>query len=121
MPPALDDLHAAGAWVVVGANLVAGSWALAAHRWPRWRTKWLWWFTAAAQATILVQVVLGVALGSAEDLEPPDELHELYGFGALAGVAIVYSYRGQLDPSRHHLLYGGAGLFLMGMALRATL
>lgn len=117
----LADVHAVGAWVVVAANLGAGLWALAAHRWPGWRSRWLWWFTAAAQATILVQVVLGVVLSSAQDLEPPDELHELYGFGALAAVAIVYSYRGQLHPSHHHLLYGGAGLFLMGMALRATL
>ena len=52
-----------------------------------------------------------------EDREPP-ELHALYGFAALAAVGIIYSYRHQL-AGRVHLLYGGGGLFLMGMSIRA--
>ncbi len=41
-----------------------------------------------------------------------------YGFIAAASVGIIYSYRQQLEPHRH-LLYGGGGLFLMGLGIRA--
>ena len=43
-----------------------------------------------------------------------------YGFVAIISVAILYSYRTQL---RHklYLLYGGGGLFLMGLGIRAML
>jgi hypothetical protein len=35
-------------------------------------------------------------------------------------VAIIYSYRHQLEKYRY-LLYGGGGLFLMGLGIRAML
>ena len=41
-----------------------------------------------------------------------------YGFIALVGVGLLYSYRHQLAEYRY-LLYGGGGLFLMGLAIRA--
>ncbi len=39
---------------------------------------------------------------------------------ALVVVGIVYSYRQSMRPQRH-LLYGFAGLFLMGLSIRAML
>ena len=102
--------------VVVG-NGLAGAWALGAHLLPALRRRALWWFTAAAQVAIFVQVVLGVWLVAGEDLEAP-EFHEFYGFVALISVGLIHAYRSQLRE-RLHLLYGLGGLFLMGLGIRA--
>jgi len=110
-------LHEANAWFVVVANAIAGAWALAAHRWERARHRALWIWTAVAEGAIAVQVVLGVALQAGGDTHL-DDFHAFYGFVAFATVGIIYSYRNQLRPHRY-LLYGGGGLFLMGLALRS--
>jgi hypothetical protein len=113
----LHDVHVAGAWVVVVGNAIAGVWALGAHRWAALRHRALWWFTAAAEVAIAVEVVLGVLLVAREDRETP-QFHAFYGFVALASVGIIYSYRNQL-AGRRYLLYGLGGLFLMGLGIRA--
>jgi hypothetical protein len=113
----LRDTHAWFAWVVVGTNAAAGLWALGAHHDERLRSRWLWRFTAMAQATIFIEVALGVAMIAGQGREV-DQFHAFYGFIALAAVGILYSYRQQLAPHRH-LLYGFGGLFLMGLALRS--
>tara|TARA_R100000306_G_C4350683_1_gene129977 strand:- start:202 stop:567 length:366 start_codon:yes stop_codon:yes gene_type:complete len=111
------DLHATFAWFVVVGNGLAGAWALAAHWWEPARVRALWIATAVVQVSIFVQVALGVvALGDIEG--DPDQFHLFYGFVALATVGIIYSYRSQL-AERRYLLYGGGGLFLMGLALRS--
>jgi hypothetical protein len=115
----LLDVHAAVAWVVVVSNALAGVWALAAHWLPAVRHRTLWWFTLAAQLTIVAQVILGVLLVTTEDREAP-QFHMFYGFVALASVGIIYSYRQQLAAHKY-LLYGLGGLFLMGLAIRAML
>jgi hypothetical protein len=114
----LLDVHRTWGWVLVGTNAAAGCWALAAHWLERLRGKALWIFTAVAQATILVQVVLGVIL--AQDLEAP-EFHEFYGFVAIIAAALIYSYRTYTPAVKQYqyLLYGLGGLFLMGLGLRA--
>lgn len=101
----------------MATNGVAGAWALAAHRYEQARRRELWWFTAVAQVSIFVQVISGVVLaqgGSTDHLK----MHMFYGFVAAFSVAIVYSYRAQLEDNRY-LLYGLGGLFLMGLCLRA--
>jgi hypothetical protein len=113
----LLDLHNVMAWVMVGTNALAGCWALAAHWFETLRGKALWWFTGLAQATIVIQVLLGVTLSSAKDLEAP-EFHEFYGFVALIAAALIFSYRPQVKAYTY-LLYGLGGLFLMGLGLRA--
>ena len=115
----LLDVHAAVAWVVVVSNALAGLWALAAHWLPAARHRTLWWFTLAAELTIVAQVILGVLLVTTEDREAP-QFHMFYGFVALASVGIIYSYRQQLAAHKY-LLYGLGGLFLMGLAIRAML
>lgn len=115
--PLVADLHDWWSWVVVASNAVAGLWALAAHRVERLRVPALWWFTAGAQLSIFVQVVLGVILLQGRPTEPYG-IHMFYGFVSAFVVAIVYSYRAQLRDQRY-LLYGFGGLFLVGMALRA--
>src|SRR5690606_27265515 len=99
------DLHQVVAWVVVVANGLAGLWALLANWVPAARVSALWWFTGAAQATVFVQVAIGAYLVAGENIEAP-EFHMFYGFIALVAVAIVYSYRRQLEHQLY-LLYGG--------------
>jgi hypothetical protein len=114
---ALRNVHVAWAWVVVGTNAVAGLWALAAHRWERFRRRELWWVTGVAHVAVFVQVILGVWLVQGRDTAPV-KFHMFYGFVAAFSVAIIYSYRSQLRPHLH-LLYGAGSLFVMGLALRA--
>jgi len=115
----LVDLHKSWAWVVIFGNALAGIWALGAHKLPQLRSRALWWFTAAVQAAIFVQVAMGVALVNHNKLEFP-QFHAFYGFVAIIVVAIIYSYRAQLKK-KVYLLYGFGGLFLMGLSIRAML
>ena len=115
----LVDLHKSWAWVVIFGNALAGIWALGAHKLPQLRSRALWWFTAAVQVAIFVQVAMGVALVNHNKLEFP-QFHAFYGFVAIITVAIIYSYRAQLKK-KVYLLYGFGGLFLMGLSIRAML
>jgi hypothetical protein len=116
---ALLDLHKNWAWFVIVGNGLAGAWALGAHWYTPLRSRALWWFTALAELTIFVQVILGVTLVNREKLELP-KFHAFYGFVAIMAVAIIYSYRHQMRH-RLYLLYGLGGLFLMGLGIRAML
>ncbi len=115
----LRDLHASWAWFVVIGNGLAGLWALAAHRSTNLRSRALWWFTGLVEVAIFVQVALGVALVNKYKYTFP-QFHAFYGFVAIIAVAIIYSYRPQLK-GKVYLLYGGGGLFLMGLGIRAML
>lgn len=115
----LLEFHTSWAWIVIIGNGLAGVWALSAHKITQLRTRALWWFTGLAQLTVFVQVALGVILVNKQKLEFP-AFHAFYGFVAIIAVAIIYSYRFQLK-SRLYLLYGGGGLFLMGLGIRAML
>ena len=117
---AIGDVHLWFSWVVIVANALAGLWSLAAHWMESARGRALWVFITVAQLAIFAQVILGVILQNSEDLEPK-QFHNFYGFVSLAAVGIIYSYRGQVAAEYKYLLYGGGGLFLMGMAIRATL
>ena len=104
--------------VIVG-NGLAGLWALAASRIVSLRTRALWWFTVIAQASVLVQVLLGVALVSGQKMAAP-KFHMFYGFVAFFAVGALYSYRQEMRH-RLYLLYGFGGLFIMGLGIRALL
>jgi len=114
---AVGEFHGQFAWVVIISNGAAGVWAMAANWLESLRSRSLWIFTAAAEATILVQVILGVVAMTGDDLEV-EQFHMFYGFIALVSVGLIYSYRHQLAEWRY-LLYGGGGLFLMGLGIRA--
>ena len=115
---ALRDLHVAWAWITIVSNGLAGVWALGAHKYPQLRTRALWWFTAFAEVAMFVQVGLGVGLVSGEGIDPP-QFHMFYGFVAIIVVGLAYSYRQQLQ--KVYLWYGGFGLFIMGLGIRAVL
>ena len=105
--------------MVIVANGLAGLWALAAHWVAPLRVRALWWFVVVAELTIFVQVALGVYMVASGQNEAP-QFHMFYGFVAIITVAILYAYRNQLR-ARQYLLYGGGGLFLMGLGIRAVL
>ena len=104
--------------VIIG-NGIAGVWSLGAHRVPGLRTRALWWFTVFVEVAVFVQVGLGVGMVAGQHVKAP-QFHMFYGFVAIIAVGIIYSYRPQL---RHwiYLLYGGGGLFIMGLGIRALL
>ena len=113
----LYDVYRTGLWVQVGVNAAAGAWALAAHRWPAVRNRALWVVTVVAQLVVTANVVMASVLLARYDWKFP-ELHMLYEFSGLVAIGIVYSYAQQMKP-RRFLIYGGGGLFLMGLALRS--
>ena len=118
-PETLNNLHTNWAWVVIIANGLAGIWALTAHKLVALRTRALWWYIGVAEATMFVQVILGVIMVNRDKAVFP-AFHAFYGFVAIIAIAIIYSYRAQLK-GRVYLLYGFGGLFIMGLGIRAML
>ena len=118
-PETLNNLHTNWAWVVIIANGLAGIWALTAHKLVALRTRALWWYTGVAEATMFVQVILGVIMVNRDKAVFP-AFHAFYGFVGIIAIAIIYSYRAQLT-GRVFLLYGFGGLFIMGLGIRAML
>ena len=113
------DVHVGWAWMVILANALAGVWCLAAWKLPSLRTRAIWWFVIAAEVTMFVQVGLGVAAMKVENLRPK-QFHMLYGFAGLFFIALMYSYRPQLQRNVH-MWYGFFSLFVMGLGIRAML
>jgi hypothetical protein len=68
---------------------------------------------------MMVQVLFGVILQTSKDYNAPG-FHMFYGFLAFLTVGFVYQYRFQMR-GRREMLFGLAGLFLMGLGIRAVL
>ena len=85
------------------------------------RGKYVWIVTIAAEAALMLQVLVGTILVASKDYVAP-RFHMFYGFVAFLTVGIAYSYR-QSEWVRLHVygFYGGVGLFLMGLGIRAVL
>ena len=115
----LREIHTHFAGLVIVGNGMAGAWSLAAHWVDALRLRSLWWFVVLAQSLLFVQAGLGVGLVTDADA-PLEGFHMFYGFLTLACVAILFGYRSGMKRWRY-LLYGWGGLFLMGLAIRATL
>lgn len=116
---ALSDFHGVFGYVAIVVNGIAGVAALVAWRVTALRGRWVWWMTIAAEAAMLVQVVVGVVLVS-NDRFTVARFHMFYGFVAFLTVGLAYSYRYQMK-GRLELLYGLVGLFIMGLGIRAVL
>ena len=106
-------------WLMVLLNVAAGIWSLQAHRTKLFRVSALVWLTATAQIMVLAHLFSGVALASSENIEIP-KFHLLYWSAAVLSVGVIYGYRNQLE-NRRYLLYGFAGLFLMGLGIRSMI
>ena len=115
----LRDFHAWFGYVAIVANGLVGLAALLLWQVERWRTKWLWRVTVVAEATMMLQVLVGVILVASKDYVVP-RFHMFYGFLAFLTVGLAYQYRNQMR-GRREMLYGLAGLFLMGLGIRAVL
>jgi hypothetical protein len=82
----VSSVHAVLAVAVIAANLLAGVWGGVA--WLRREPSVIFWYLLRiAQATVVVQVLLGLLLLAA-GRRAPDTLHFLYGTAPLA-VALV--------------------------------
>jgi hypothetical protein len=111
------DLHVWWAWVVVIGNGISGAWCLAAHWWAPLRVRVIWAAVVVVEASIFLQVAIGVWLVTVEGVPAPG-IHMFYGFISLVAVAILYGYRVQLR-AHQYLLYGVGGWFLMGLGIRS--
>ena len=112
----MRDLHGFVSWAFIISNGLVGLWALAAHQWPAARYRGGWIAVGIAQAIIIVQVVLGVALQTSEDIDSGQ--HQLNGFAAFMSIGIIFAYRNEMRD-KPYLLYGLGSLWLMGLGLRA--
>jgi hypothetical protein len=82
----LSGLHDVLAFVALGTNAVAAAWGAVA--WLRRVPSTLFWpVLRVAQATVVVEVVIGVVLWL-DGRSPPDSLHYVYGVAPLL-VALV--------------------------------
>jgi len=115
----LLDFHEVWAYVAIVANALAGIVLLVCWRVRKWRGRWMWIPTIAAEAAMMLQVVVGVILVASDDYVVP-RFHMFYGFVAFLTVGIAYSYRQQMR-GRRELFYGLVGLFIMGLGIRAIL
>lgn len=115
----LLSFHKVWAYVAIGANALAGIVLLVCWRVTKWRGRWMWIPTVAAEAAMMLQVLVGVVLVASHDYVAP-RFHMFYGFVAFLTVGIAYSYRQQMR-GRRELFYGLVGLFIMGLGIRAIM
>ena len=113
----MKSVHLWLGWFVVAANAFVGVWALAAHWRNELQRKELFTATWIAWGAISLQVSVGALLIGDAEPEPP-QIHYFYGALCIAAVAIIYSYRPQVEQWQF-LLYGAGNLFVAGLALRA--
>lgn len=78
-----------------------------------------YWGVGLAMTTMLAQVILGVAIMSAHDIDPGNQ-HVFYGVVIATVFAFVYIYRAQFRK-RPALYYGLLLLFTMGLAIRGIM
>jgi len=116
---ALRSFHADWGYVAIVANGIVGLAALVAWRVAKLRGQWLWIATIVAEAAMMLQVLVGVILVASKDYTVP-RFHMFYGFLAFLTVGLAYQYRAQMR-GRREMLYGLAGLFIMGLGIRAVL
>jgi heme A synthase len=70
------------------------------------------------EVLFIVQGVVGVLM-FASGRHPHDNLHWLYGVLLVIILPIAASYTSGRDPRREPLVYGIAGFFMAGLAIRA--
>lgn len=117
----MQNLHLWLTWPLIGITALVALWSLAAHWFDQLDTAALWRVTIAAHALIGVQAFVGVAAMSGFDGARPDT-HIFYGFLAMLGVGLLFSYRQYPAMAQYRLLlYGGGGLFVSGLLIRTAL
>jgi hypothetical protein len=135
---AVPGVHETFAFVTLGANVVAAAWG--AFVWSRGIVSGaFWWVLRVAQATVVIQVVLGLVL-LAQGHRPPDDLHYLYAVIPLIVAVVTEAMRAgasqrELDevddpealPRRERILLARRivlreiGIMSVGLALVVTM
>lgn len=114
----MSSFHTAWGQVAVWVNGLVGIWGvLLARRQSAPRV--FYWAVGAAISVMVSQVVLGVALMSAEEIDPGNQ-HVFYGVVIAATFAFAYIYRAQFRK-RPALYYGLLLLFTMGLGIRGIM
>lgn len=87
----MTGIHAALGIAVLAANGLAGAWGAIA--WLRHSPSVVFWYLLrVAQAVVVLQVVIGLAL-IAQNRAPPDGLHLIYGLAPLVVTLISEAMR----------------------------
>ncbi|MFI5047888.1 MAG: hypothetical protein ACHQIG_12550 [Acidimicrobiia bacterium] len=115
----LLTFHKYWGYTAIVANALAGIAALVAWRMRRARGRWIWYATIAAEAALMLQVLVGTILVAAGNYKPV-RFHMFYGFVAFLTVGLAYQYRRSMR-GRLEMFYGLVGLFLMGLGIRAVM
>jgi len=115
----LRHFHSVWGYIAIVANALAGLICLLAWRVQRVRGRWVWVCTIAAQAMLMVEVVIGTILIAGGEYTVT-RFHMFYGFVAFITVGLAYQYRTYMR-GKMELFYGLVGLFLMGVGIRAVL
>tara|TARA_Y100001936_G_scaffold70691_1_gene69800 strand:- start:187 stop:582 length:396 start_codon:yes stop_codon:yes gene_type:complete len=113
----LRDLHTTVAFLLIFTNAIAGVWGILLDRESIKSIRFFWTAIVGAQIVVFAQAIVGVALQSAENIEP-DDFHYLYGFSMIIAIALLYGYRNTIG-NKKFLLYGLGSLFIMGLGIRA--
>jgi hypothetical protein len=114
----VSSFHDLFGQVAAGINGVVGLWGVVLSRRddvPRA----FYWAVGIAIASSLAQIVVGVALMSAEDIDPGDQ-HVFYGALIAVTFTFAYIYRAQFRK-RPALYYGLLLLFTMGLGIRGIM
>jgi hypothetical protein len=116
--PPVSEIHATWGWIAIVVNGVVGLWGLLLYR-RESVPRVFPWAVGVAITSLLLQVVLGVALMSTEDVQPGNQ-HVFYGVVIAVTFAFVYIYRVQFRK-RPTLYYGLLLLFTMGLGMRGIM
>jgi heme A synthase len=114
----VSSFHTTWALIAVWVNGIVGLWGMAMMR-RQTIPKLFFWAVGAAIVVMLIQVVTGVMLMSAEDIAPGNQ-HVFYGVLIAATFAFAYIYRTQFRK-RPALHYGLLLLFTTGLGIRGIM
>lgn len=114
----MSSFHRFWGEIAAGISGVVGLWGvLMARRSTVPRA--FYWAVGFAIVSLLVQVLVGVAAMSAENLDPGNQ-HVFYGVVIAITFSFVYIYRAQFRK-RPALYYGLLLLFTMGLSVRGIM
>ena len=114
----VSSFHTAWGQIAVWVNGLVGIWGLLLAR-RESPPSVFYWAVGIAISVMLSQVVLGVTLMSAEEIDPGDQ-HVFYGVVIAATFSFAYIYRAQFRK-RPALYYGLLLLFTMGLGIRGIM